>query len=58
MKRTVSVFVQVTKRRNTRNIMQWLIMASERIEAGEMRGADYDDDNGYAFIVSSPSGSD
>lgn len=58
VKRTVSVFVQVTKRRNTRDIMQWLIMASKRIEAGEMRGADYDDDNGYAFIVSSPSGSD
>lgn len=58
VKRTVSVFVQVTKRKNTRHIVAWLKEASERIGTGEACGADYDDDNGYAFIVSSPSGSD
>jgi hypothetical protein len=26
-------------------------MSAERISAGEAHGADYDDDNGYAFIV-------
>lgn len=57
-KRAVSVFVQVTKRRNTRDIVKWLMMACERLEAGELYGADYDDDNGYAFIVSSASDPD
>lgn len=58
VKRTFSVFIQVTKRRDTRDIVHWLMMVCERLEAGELRGAEYDDDNGYAFIVSPPSGSD
>lgn len=58
VKRTFRVFIQVTKRRGTTDIVHWLMMVCERLEAGEVRGAAYDDDNGYAFIVSPPSGSD
>ena len=58
VQRTVTVFVQVTKRKNTSHVVAWLKEASERFETGEACGGEYDDDNGYAFIVSPPAGSD
>jgi hypothetical protein len=50
-KRVVAVFAQITSPRSTEMLTLYLNAAAERISAGEAHGADYDDDNGYAFIV-------
>lgn len=52
-KRTIMVFVQVTSHGTSSELASYLKKSIQRIEAGEQTGADYDDDNGYAFIVSS-----
>lgn len=51
-KRTIMVFVQVTSHGTSSELASYLKKSIHRIEAGEQTGADYDDDNGYAFIVS------
>lgn len=51
-KRAIMVFVQVTSQGTSSELASYLEKSIQRIEAGEQTGADYDDDNGYAFIVS------
>lgn len=50
-KRVVSVFAQITSPHSTEMLSRYLNVATKRISAGEEHAADYDDDNGYAFIV-------
>lgn len=50
-KRTVTVFAQVTKYGSPKELASYLRKSGTRIEIGEQVGADYDDDSGYAFIV-------
>lgn len=45
------VFAQITSAPATDVLARFLRTAGDRIAAGEEHAADYDDDNGYAFIV-------
>lgn len=58
-KNNVVIFAQLTSLSST-DVLSGHILepATRRIAAGEKQGADYKDDDGYAFIVSPPSGSD
>lgn len=50
-KRVLAVFAQITSPHSTELLVRYLHAAAERISAGEEHAADYDDDSGYAFIV-------
>lgn len=57
-KNNVVIFAQLTSLSST-DVLSGHILepATRRIAEGEKQGADYKDDDGYAFIVSPPSGS-
>ncbi|MDZ5641604.1 hypothetical protein [Enterobacter sp. A103] len=50
-KRVVAVFAQITSPHSTEMLVRYLNAAADRISVGEEQTAEYDDDNGYALIV-------
>ena len=53
-KRVVAVFAQITSPHSTEMLARYLNAAAEQVAIGVHQGADYDDDNGYAFITTIP----
>lgn len=49
-KKRIVVFAQITSAPATDVLARFIITVGDRIAAGEEYAADYDDDNGYAFI--------
>ena len=49
----LTLFVQGTRHTSPGYLADFMAVAGKRIEAGETRGARYDDDSGFAFFVNS-----